>query len=271
MKGAVVLMVIGTILSPSLTTPSAGKLTDFIPRDGMCGLTTEERIEVIRNVQNAGGVAVPECGPGTWFQIANIDVTSMSTQCPFPWELVTSPNGCRKMDEAPGCGVATFRTVVEYGKVCGRIIGDTIGFPDSFNGGSAATATDGIRLIDGVTITHSSPIQHIWTFSGSQGIAVNGQFTCACNTAAPTNTGAVDFAEDDYFCDTTAERIKNLWGGDCDGLSPDLQTCCEFNNPPFFTATLPTRTSANVDVHLCRDQFRSDEDILVLILELYVQ
>ena len=94
-----------------------------------------------------------------------------------------------------------------------------------------------------------------------------------CNTVAPANSGAVDFAEDNYFCDTTNGDNKNLWGGECAALLsvPDLQTCCNYNNPPFFIATLPTRTSANVDVRLCRDEDRTDEDIIVQMLELYVQ
>ena len=57
MECAVVLMVIGTVLSPSLTTPSAGVLTDFIPDGGLCGLSTEERLEVQRNIVNAIPVA----------------------------------------------------------------------------------------------------------------------------------------------------------------------------------------------------------------------
>ena len=184
MKGAVVLMVIGTILSPSLTTPSAGKLSDFFPSGGTCGLSTEERIKVLRHFQNAvpvanaGGVAVPDCGPGPWLRIANFDVTGTSTQCPSPWEFTTWPNGCRQMNMAAGCATATFPTEVEYGKVCGRIIGVTTGDPESFNAGGAATETGDINLIDGVTITHSTPIQHIWTFSASEASVVGPEFTC---------------------------------------------------------------------------------------------
>ena len=270
------LMVIGAILSPSLTTPSAGKLSDFIPSDGMCGLSTEERLEALRNIQNAvpvanaGGVSVPECGPGPWLQIANFDSRDQSTECPSPWERIS--DFCRQMNTAAGCAVATFLTGVEYGKVCGRIIGFAAGTPDSFNAHGAATETDGISLIDGVTITHSSPIQHIWTLSASRDTAVGSEFTCPCNTAAPANSGAVGFAGANYFCDTTFDDQTVLWDGMCGpGIPASIADCCEFNDPPFFTATLPTRTSANVDVHLCRDEGRMDEDILVEFLELYVQ
>ena len=302
------LMVIGTILTPSLTTPSAGKLSDFFPNDGMCGLSTEERIEVLRNVQNAataandggasvpdgggsvpdgggsvpdgggsvpdvidGGVLVPQCGPGLWLQIANFDVTGGSNACPPPWDFTATPDGCRQMNAAAGCAVATFPTGIEYGTACGRIIADATGDPESFNAGDADTETDGISLIDGITITHSTPIQHIWTFSASQGTAVGPEFTCPCNTVAPSNTGAVNFAGDDYFCDTTNGGANLLWDNNCPASPAGISQCCQFNEPPFFTTTLPTRTSANVDVHLCRDQVRPNEDILVQIIELYVQ
>ena len=106
MECAVVLMVIGTILSPSLTTPSAGKLSDFFPSDGMCGLSTEQRLEVLRNLQNAvpianaGGVAVPECGPGPWLQVANFDSDVTPSQCPPEWPFISTP-GSRSQ---AGCG-----------------------------------------------------------------------------------------------------------------------------------------------------------------------
>ena len=285
MECAVVLVVIGTILSPSLTTPSAGVLTDLFPSGGLCDLTTEGRLKVQRHLQNAvpiidaGGVAVPECGPGPWLQIADFDFSSATDPCPPEWELVTAPagrGGCRQLDTAAGCTVATFSTNgVEYGKVCGQIIGAATGNPDAFRelGAPGPTvAANGVRLIDGVTITYSSEIQHIWTLSAAR-FTNEDLVVCPCKTN--TNSiimDAVAFADNNYFCDTTFGNSKLLWNGDCTPITiPSLEACCEFNTPPFFTAPLPTRTTANVDAHLCRDQARSDEDIRVQIIQLYVQ
>ena len=126
----------------------------------------EERLEALRNVQNAvpvlnaGGLSVPECGPGPWLQIAILDSGGSSTECPSPWVL--DEDRCRQMDTAAGCAVATFPTGVEYGKVCGQIIGFASGDPESFNSGNAATETDSIRLIDGVTI----PTHHQYSIFG---------------------------------------------------------------------------------------------------------
>ena len=123
------LMVIITILSPSLTTPSAGKLSDLFPSGGLCGLSTDARLEILRNIQNAfpvanaGGVAVPACGPGPWLQIADFDISG-TPQCPPEWPFQASPSdiqGCAQSGTGAGCTVATFSTGgVEYGKVCGQ-------------------------------------------------------------------------------------------------------------------------------------------------------
>ena len=213
MECAVVLMVIVTILSPSLSMPSAGALSDFFPRDGMCSLSTEERLEVQRHIRNAvaianaGGVSVPECGPGPWLMIADFDVSGAPPLCPTEWPLTTIPageGGCIRPSPAAGCTVATFPTGVEYGKVCGKIIATAIGDPNSFlvEGAANPTVTDGIRLVDGITITHSSPIQHIWTLSAAQ--STDPQIvTCPCMAnISPINTDAVNFAGGKYFCDT---------------------------------------------------------------------
>ena len=283
MECAVALMVIGTILSPSLTTPSAGKLSDFFPSGGMCDLSTEERIEVLRRIQNAvpvanaGGVSVPQCGPGPWLQIADFDIATTTPECPPEWPLFTGPpDGCRRPVVPGGCSTATFSTGgVEYNKVCGRIIADASGNGDAnaFGlNGAATTVVDGIRLVDGVTITHfSSPIQHIWTLAAST-FDTSDTVMCPCSIPGLTSS-AVTFAGQNYFCDTTLSGAKLLWNGMCSPPitgDPDLEACCNFNQPPYFSMTV-ARTNVDVEAHLCRNQGRNNEDILVQIIELYVQ
>ena len=279
-----VILLICTFLSPRLTTPSAGTISDFFPTNGLCSLSPEERLEVLLQIENgvaianAGGVTVPECGPGPWLQIANFDIASiMSPRCPTEWEFVASGSGfggCRRPETAAGCSVATIPTGgVEYSKVCGRIIATATGSPDGFAvvGPPGPTERDGVTLVDGVTITHSSPIQHIWTLSAATSSDPD-DVICPCkdNGASQINADAVAFADGNYFCDTTFGGTKLLWNGQCSTVGT-LGTCCAFNTPPFFTATLPTRTSANVDAHLCRNENQADEDVLVQIIQLYIQ
>ena len=54
------------------------------------------------------------------------------------------------------------------------------------------------------------------------------------------------------------------------GCGP-LNTCCSFNNPPWFMKQLPTTTDDNIEMKLCSDQERSNEDIVFETLELYVR
>ena len=79
----------------------------------------------------------------------------------------------------------------------------------------------------------------------------------------------------DYFCDTGSEsRVQYrfypndpLWDGRGCGR---LNTCCSFNNPPWFMKELPSSTSDDIEMRLCADQTRGDEDINFESVELYV-
>ncbi len=53
----------------------------------------------------------------------------------------------------------------------------------------------------------------------------------------------------------------------CGGSS----TCCSFNNPPWFTKTLSSVTSDDLELRVCRDEVRANEDVGLKSVELYVQ
>ena len=80
----------------------------------------------------------------------------------------------------------------------------------------------------------------------------------------------------DYFCDTGAEYTVKyllytsdpLWDGqDCGSKN----TCCEFNDPPFFWKDLPDTTTDDIEVRLCADEGPSNEDSPVELIELYIE
>jgi hypothetical protein len=78
---------------------------------------------------------------------------------------------------------------------------------------------------------------------------------------------------DDYFCDTGSHahatgnfHLDALWNGS--GCGP-LNTCCTFNNPPWFIKWLPEPTTDNIDMRVCRDSYQ--EDIAIGSVEIYVQ
>ena len=114
--------------------------------------------------------------------------------------------------------------------------------------------------------------QHIWTFAAgrSEVSTSKPQWDCLCDRAnydrVPT------FVADDYFCESGLHSAWNsnnriffpddvLWDGqNCTSTS----TCCQLNNPPWFTKTLPDATAD--DIELC-----SYDDIPIELIELCVQ
>ena len=275
-----------------MTIPCAAKLTDLLPRDGLCDLSTKERLDALRQFQNAAdrlqndGVLVPDCGNGLWIPLADFDVMGTDTECPPGWTFTDTPiRGCigENSNSAGGCDVATFSTGgFLYNKVCGRITGRstevTAGFADLSSISPASsdpttTQVDDIVLVDGITLTHSSPIQHIWTFAAN----TDGPF-CPCNDASIAIGGftlrnsPVEFASDNYFCGIASPGAI-IWNGDCDFSPGPLQTCCNFNSPPFFVAELSSTTNADVDARLCLDGNAGlfPEEIFVESIKLYVQ
>ena len=58
-----------------------------------------------------------------------------------------------------------------------------------------------------------------------------------------------------------------LWDGAGCGPNSD---CCDFNDPPWFRKQLPSTTTDNIEMRLCRAG-APDEDTPVEIIEIYVQ
>ena len=95
----------------------------------------------------------------------------------------------------------------------------------------------------------------------------NARSSCPCtntNTARYARRPPV-FVSNDYFCDTgSAQRYRDIFYGDNPlwdgaGCGP-LNTCCSFNNPPWFYKQLPQPTTDDIEMRVCRDE-GSDEDI----------
>ena len=87
------------------------------------------------------------------------------------------------------------------------------------------------------------------------------------------------FVGQDYFCDSGVQGQFNknfddhlqtdnpLWDGS--GCGSD-STCCFFNNPPWFHKEL-VPTSDDIEMRVCSDQSRINEDVAITSLEIYVQ
>ena len=157
--------------------------------------------------------------------------------------------------------------------MCGKIIGYQVGTPDTFGEYSNPTID---RYIDGVSLTHGQPRQHIWSFAaGLDEVGSNLLLNCPC-----TNSGIAvppPFVGNDYFCDTGSNQTYRfgvfysedpLWDGA--GCGP-LNTCCSFNNPPWFHKLLPQPTTDDIEMRVCTNYPQDDEDIAIETIELLVQ
>ena len=100
---------------------------------------------------------------------------------------------------------------------------------------------------------------------------------CPCtNINQTSSTGHHPaFVGNDYFCDTGSQgpAIDNLFYGDAllwdgAGCGP-LNTCCTFNNPPWFYKELPEPTTDDIKMQVCRDG--TDENIAIEMVDIYVR
>ena len=148
----------------------------------------------------------------------------------------------------------------------------------------ASDAFDGPHLIntfhlDGVSVTHGSPRQHIWSFvTGLDEGKDFSQSTCPCvaeNTNGNTNPS---FVGQNYFCESSVTGWNReyvffpdgdpLWDGQ--GCGP-TSSCCTFNSPPWFNVWLPSPTTDDIEVRICGDEGIEEEDSLIQLIELYVK
>jgi hypothetical protein len=227
------------------------------------------------------------CDGPDWKRVVYIDMTNASHSCPAnsEWQENTL-NGmrvCRRpASSVDKCGEATFVVdndiIGSYSMVCGKVIAYKYGTTEAFGKLSTENTNLDKEYVDGVSITHGrSPRHHIWTFAAGKASPLNQQerehFVCPCDsTGTPLRPSYIG---QNYFCENggadLSEQLNSdnaLWDGH--GCSSD-SSCCSFNNPPYFVATLDSATCENIDVRICASDTRDDEGTPIQVIELYVK
>ena len=155
--------------------------------------------------------------------------------------------------------------------MCGRARGYQKGSPDAFDG-----STIDSTYVDGLSITHGNPHQHIWTYavgltdSGNQP-AGNCPCVVTLGQTSPSFVGSNYYCESgvlDYYSANSYYFSDLLWDGA--GCSAS-NTCCSNTDQPWFHHQLSNITQDDIEVRICGNQAFSDESVLVDILELYIQ
>ena len=138
--------------------------------------------------------------------------------------------------------------------------------------------------VDGVSLTHggAGSRQHIWTFAAGLSEVDTRQdldlisYRCPCDTHNYDRVPA--FVRDDYFCESGVNSAWSdqyilypddiLWDGqNCISTS----TCCQLNNPPWFTKNLTSATNDDIELRICASGLPRDDDVPLELIELYVQ
>lgn len=222
-----------------------------------------------------------------WRQIAFINMSDTTYNCPAGLTLTSRTNAkrlCEPVRRSGFCSSTLFSSEQSYSQVCGRMIGYQVGSTSAFGGYTGTSYGIDTSYVEGVSLTHgiSGARQHIWTFASGIEETTRLYYStqqCPCDTS---NSAVVSpsFVGNDYFCESglhTAFLPRSmynvvflndpLWDGqDCTSTS----TCCQFNDPPWFTKNLTNPTADDIEMRVCVNQVNQETTLLELI-ELYVK
>ena len=211
---------------------------------------------------------------GEWRRIASFDI-SAGDECPTGCNKRShsSVSFCRVLSDNGGCSSTLFSTnEMSYTRVCGRTRGYQLSTTDGFVRYNNVDGNDiNAAYVDGLSITHGTPRQHIWTYVA--GLTDLRNCPCVPNSGfnPPSFVGSNYYCEagagDSYSADTY--YFSNpLWDGSgCSSGNP----CCSNTNLPWFQYQLSGVTQNDIEVRICQDEAFSNEGVLIDILELYIQ
>ena len=178
----------------------------------MLSLLRESAVPLLQNFSCRGSFG--------WRRAAYLDMSDPSQSCPYVWREITTPHrvcGRRSTSSSGSCEGLNYTTgSAQYNQVCGRIIGYQLGNTDAFLGSSRSIDT---YYVDGVSVTHGTPRQHVWTFSnGFDELSTTWHCcTCPCVNGSINENRIPSFVGQNYFCETGITR----WTGPHGTFFPD--------------------------------------------------
>ena len=231
-------------------------------------------------VRSSNGTAVHmycdmtrSCGniTGGWTRVSSINILENDTQCPGNLLKREDSNTCGVQIVAfslPYCSsVNFFVNSIRYSKVCGKIKAFPVGSLEAFHG---IFHSIDHAYVDGISLTYGHPRQHIWTLAAGTSES-NVSCPCTNNCQANSTTPPPSFVGKDYFCDTgSKDHSDPLWnGGNC--IAMNTYSSSNSASPPLFYRNLPYPATEDIEMRVCSDESRSNEDIAIEAIEIYVQ
>ena len=229
-----------------------------------------------------------QCGGGQWRRVVFLNMTNTSQVCPSGLNLTSySRRTCGRANSGYySCSSTTFSVGgSQYSRVCGRALAYQWGLNYGFYGYHQRRQGINGQYVDGLSLTHGAhgSRQHIWTFAsglftGSQHSS-DPRHRCPCDNGN-TTYHSPPFVGNDYFCEST--RTERNWSRNWQHFYPNATlwdghvcegggTCCQFNNPPWFTKKLTSPTTDGIELRLCLYDPSQYSDVALEQLELYVQ
>ena len=165
---------------------------------------------------------------------------------------------------------------ISYSQVCGRVTGYQYGSPDAIHQHNPINDLNE-AYVDGVSLTHGNPRQHIWTFIAAlqeNSFNTNGVHECPCAPNSPVTPQS--FVGNDYFCES-GNPLKwqqkfytdPLWDGKQCGLIE--KSCCLAPGIPWFHKTFDLPTTDYIELRVCADQETANDDVPVGFYDIYVK
>ena len=226
-----------------------------------------------------------ECGSERWTRVAYLNMSNPSQSCPSGFREYQSGGVrvCGRQTSSGGsCQSIKFQTHISYSQVCGRVVGYQYKSPEAIYNHQSSSDTnshDDINsyYVDGVSITHGSPRQHIWTMMGAR-LDHNSptQYICPCSTGSTQTPQS--FIGNDYFCESVnpspiwgvIKQDDPLWDGK--NCAPVEHDCCSATTGiPWFNKNLNYITTDDIELRVCADESTSDEDVPVVFYEIYIK
>ena len=222
-------------------------------------------------------------GTTRWRRVAFINMTDTSYNCPTGLNFTSySKRTCGRSHTSTGCSSTTLSVGgLPYSRVCGRIRGYQFGGTAAFFGYVSRNQGINGHYVDGISLTHggAGSRQHIWTFAAGATEVDTRYFSARCPCDVHDYDGVPAFVGDDFFCESGLHSswseqyiiiffLDVLWDGqNCTSTS----TCCQLNNPPWFTKNLTNATTDDIELRICTNFAPEYDDIPLELIELYVQ
>ena len=218
------------------------------------------------------------CGPALgWTNVAHLDMSDSSQQCPDNLTLVTTPiRGCGRTSRY----YITCDSVIypvhgrTYSRVCGRVLAYQTGWASAFYNAIVQNQNSlELAYLNGVSLTHGPPgsRQHIWSVVNGDHDrpSVVGPSICPCSVINGNwNYQVPSFIGNDYFCESGnpgPRRIDGRFFEDTlwDGLGCESPSCCELNTPPWFCKTLPAPTTDDIELRSCYGDYIGNGNLTI--------